>query len=159
MNRNYSQNLKMFRDIVMKQFLFGFVVSALFSSPVFGQSGALEITITDIRNEKGTIRAALFQQEDGFPNDHKKAFYAASFDIESTQLNFTIQDLPFGEYALAVLHDENSNEKMDFNFLRMPKEGYAVSNNVTRSLGPPKFRDAKFMLSSQIMSMEITLNY
>jgi uncharacterized protein (DUF2141 family) len=135
------------------------MISFSYSSPIFGQSGKLEIAVTEIRNEKGDIRVALFQQEDGFPNDHKKAFYAGTFDIEGIQLNFTIEDLPYGEYALAILHDENGNEKMDFNFLRMPKEGYGVSNNVTRSLGPPKFKDAKFILSSENMQMEIALNY
>jgi uncharacterized protein (DUF2141 family) len=143
----------------MKYFIFMIMISFLYSSSIFGQSGKLEIAVTEIRNEKGDIRVALFQQEDGFPNDHKKAFYSGTFDIAGTQLNFTIEDLPYGEYALAILHDENGNEKMDFNFLRMPKEGYGVSNNVTRSLGPPKFKDAKFMLSSVNMQMEITLNY
>jgi uncharacterized protein (DUF2141 family) len=143
----------------MKYFSIIVMASIFFSTSIYGQTGSLNITVSDLRNEKGVVRVALFQNEDGFPNDHKKALQSKTLDINGTQLEFKIDDLPYGEYALAILHDENGNEKMDFNFLRMPKEGYGVSNNVTRSLGPPKFNDAKFTLSSENMPVEITLNY
>jgi uncharacterized protein (DUF2141 family) len=135
------------------------IISFLLHGSGFTQTSTINVTLSEIKNQKGLIRVALFQKDDGFPNDHEKAFRSISMEITGSQLNFNIGDLPAGEYALAILHDENKNGKMDFNFLRMPKEGYGVSNNANGSFGPPKFTDAKFLLSSDNLPLEIKMNY
>jgi len=142
----------------MMKFIF-LVMSLLFYGTGYTQSSNIDVTISEIKNKKGLIRASLFTQDDGFPNNHEKAFRSISMEITESQLNFNIEDLPTGEYALAVLHDENENGKMDFNFLRMPKEGYGVSNNAKSSFGPPKYKDAKFLLSTDDLPLKITMNY
>ena len=38
-------------------------------------------------------------------------------------------DLPAGVYAVSVFHDENMNQKLDKNFVGVPKEEYGASNN------------------------------
>jgi len=40
------------------------------------------------------------------------------------------------------VHDENSNGKMDTNFIGMPREGVGASNNAKGHMGPLKFRAA-----------------
>jgi uncharacterized protein (DUF2141 family) len=142
----------------MIKFIF-LIIGLLFYGTGFSQTSNIDLTISEIKNKKGLIRVSLFNQDDGFPNDHEKAFRSISMEITELQLNFNIADLPTGEYALAILHDENENGKMDFNFLRMPKEGYGVSNNAKSSFGPPKFKDAIFLLSSDELSLEIKMNY
>jgi uncharacterized protein (DUF2141 family) len=142
----------------MIKFIF-LIIGLLFYGTGFSQTSNIDLTISEIKNKKGLIRVSLFNQDDGFPNDHEKAFRSISMEITELQLNFNIADLPTGEYALAILHDENENGKMDFNFLRMPKEGYGVSNNAKSSFGPPKFKDAIFLLSSDELSLEINMNY
>ena len=59
-----------------------------------------------------------------------------------------IKHLPPGTYALALIHDENGNGKVDTNWIGMPKEGVGASNNATGTLGPPSWRDAKFELQA-----------
>ena len=54
------------------------------------------------------------------------------------------QDVPAGTFAIAVFHDTNSNGKLDKNFLGIPKEGYAFSNNVFGTFRAPGFEDASF---------------
>ena len=142
----------------MIKFIF-LIMSLLFYVTGFTQTSNIDITISEIKNKKGLIRGSLFTQDDGFPNDHQKALRSISMEITDLQLNFDIADLPIGEYALAILHDENENGKMDFNFLRMPKEGYGVSNNAKSSFGPPNFKDAKFLLSPDTLPLEIKMNY
>jgi uncharacterized protein (DUF2141 family) len=45
---------------------------------------------------------------------------------------------------LAAFHDENDNGKLDTNWIGIPKEGLASSNNAKGRMGPPKWRDASF---------------
>jgi len=41
-----------------------------------------------------------------------------------------------GKYAVSVFHDENSNGKLDTNFLGIPREGVGASNNAKGHFGP-----------------------
>ena len=60
----------------------------------------------------------------------------------------TFENIPAGSYAVAVLHDENKNEKMDFNLVGIPKEAYGFSNNAKGFMAPPKFSDAAIRLQN-----------
>jgi len=68
------------------------------------------------------------------------------------------QDIPAGTYAIAVFHDTNSNTKLDKNFFGIPKEGYAFSNNVFGTFGPPDFDDASFELDGN-KTVKIKMGY
>jgi len=65
--------------------------------------------------------------------------------------------LPDGVYAVSVFHDENMNERLDKNFMGVPKESYGASNNPKKKMGPPNFDEAKFQLSGTEQSVEIKL--
>tara|TARA_B100000287_G_C20266459_1_gene636179 strand:- start:8 stop:430 length:423 start_codon:yes stop_codon:yes gene_type:complete len=56
-------------------------------------------------------------------------------------------EIPPGTYAIGVYIDENDNEKLDTNFLGIPKEQYGFSNNA-RAFGIPKFEAASFSLNT-----------
>jgi uncharacterized protein (DUF2141 family) len=58
-----------------------------------------------------------------------------------------------------VLHDENENSKMDFNFLGMPLEGYGFSNDASGTFGPPSFEDAAFRLKARPSAVSIKARY
>ncbi len=54
-------------------------------------------------------------------------------------------ELAKGEWAVALSQDTNDNGRMDRNFLGIPTEPYAFSNNVRPKLSAPKFEECKFM--------------
>jgi uncharacterized protein (DUF2141 family) len=54
--------------------------------------------------------------------------------------------LPEGIYAIAVLHDENGNEEMDFNWFGYPQEGFAFSRNPSIIVREPGFEECDFSL-------------
>ena len=61
---------------------------------------------------------------------------------------------------MCVFHDENMNQKLDKDFVGIPKEGYGASNNPKKKIGPPSFEDASFRLSGVAQqSVEIKLIY
>ena len=68
--------------------------------------------------------------------------------IQATAGNIIIllDSLPAGQYAFAVFHDENDNATIDTNFLGIPQEGFAFSNNALGSFGPPTWAQAQFDL-------------
>jgi uncharacterized protein (DUF2141 family) len=50
-------------------------------------------------------------------------------------------NLPSGTYALALIHDENGNGKLD-TMMGIPKEGFGFSKNPAIRFGPPSFKSA-----------------
>jgi uncharacterized protein (DUF2141 family) len=135
-----------------------------FSALLAAQSTGTEtvtVHVNGARSTKGKIRAALFRGAEGYPNDASKAIHTQAADIDpqtlSAQILFT--DLPAGVYAVSVFHDENMNQKLDKNFVGVPKEGYGASNNPKKKMGPPSFDETKFQLSGTEQSLEIKLMY
>ncbi|MBN1232833.1 MAG: DUF2141 domain-containing protein [Candidatus Coatesbacteria bacterium] len=117
------------------------------------------VEITGFRNDDGYARITIFEKSDGFPSNPKKALDAKSETISNGKCKVVFTDIPAGTYAIAVLHDENSNEKMDTNALGIPKEGYGTSNNAKGKMGPPKFKDASFKYSEETITLKITMKY
>ena len=66
---------------------------------------------------------------------------------------------PAGEYAVAIVHDENGNGRLDTSWLGIPKEGLGTSNNARGRLGPPKYRDAKFSVGADGAVQRIAMVY
>lgn len=123
-------------------------------------TGTLIVHVTGMRNTKGNIRAALFMSAKGFPSDASQAVQtqAADIDPKSRDAQIVFKDLRESVYAVSVFHDENMNQKLDKNFLGIPKEGYGASNNPRKRMGPPSFDEAKFELNGE-QSIEIKLMY
>lgn len=123
--------------------------------------GTLTVLITGARSARGKMIVWLFKDAQGFPNDTSKILRQQSVGIDpnTRSAQVTFKDLPQGTFAVTVLHDENSNGKMDKNFFGIPKEGYGASNNPKKKMRAPKFDEAKFSLNASEQTIKITLNY
>ena len=127
---------------------------------VFAGTGKLKIEIIGIRSTKGKVLVNLFSTAKGFPTDPKYAYRTAELEIkEGGKAYVEFADLPYGDYAVAVLHDENDNKKMDYNFLGMPKEGYCFSNNYRPTFKNPSFRQAGFFLERPLKTLQLEMIY
>jgi uncharacterized protein (DUF2141 family) len=122
---------------------------------------SLTLRIVGAKSSKGQIAIAVFNGEAGFPGDKSKAVRTLQTGIDPQTLiaQVTLKNLPRGVYAVAVFHDENMNGRLDKNVLGIPKEGYGASNNPKKSMGPPKFAEAKFQLDQPEKVLEIQLLY
>jgi len=58
---------------------------------------------------------------------------------------YSLTGLVAGEIAVLVYHDENANGVLDKNFIGIPRETLAISNNY-QPKGPPSFARASFVL-------------
>jgi len=125
-------------------FILAMLVLAGFSTSA--QTYSLDIVVSGIHSDKGTLYLSLYNSEKGFPKDPKTAFRLTYGRIVNGISTFRFDHLPKGTYAVACYHDENGNGKLDNNFFGIPTEGTGASNNATGFMGPPRFRDAKFTL-------------
>ncbi len=122
-------------------------------------NGSIEIRITGFRNAKGKVSVNLFNKADGFPDDPLKSFGWKTVSVLPDTVFIVFEDLPYGKYAVSVLHDENSNGKMEKNFLGIPREGFAFSNNYTPRIKSPAFSDAMIVLNKPKIVSELTMLY
>jgi uncharacterized protein (DUF2141 family) len=137
------------------------VAALIYRVPAQSSTNAtLTVRVIGARNAKGRIRVALFRSAEGFPGDASRAFRLQNAPIDPKTLGsqIVLADLPAGQYALSVFHDENLNEKLDKNLMGIPKEGYGASNNPGRKMRAPTFEEARFSQQTD-QSLEIKLIY
>jgi len=126
--------------------------------PAEPPAAALTVKVQGLRNSKGHLAVALFDSAAGFPA-RERAVRGQLVRIEGGRAVATFHDLHPGTYAVAILHDENGNREMDFNFLGMPLEGYGFSNDAAALFGPPSFARAAFRLLPRPSVVAISVRY
>ncbi len=110
--------------------------------------GTLEVEVANLSSTNGFVYLQLFDEEDQFL---KKSIRQEKIGpINAQTVVFTIPDLPFGTYALSVMHDENENGVMDKGTFGIPQEGYAFSNNAKGMFGPPSYEDSSFSFQGDV---------
>lgn len=119
---------------------------------------SLRLEVSTFRNAKGTLNCRLFTEPASFPDgDGARTVRAA---IAGTQASCLFDDVPPGTYAVAVVHDENGNGRLDRNFLGIPSEGYGVSNNKTYAMTGPKWDESRFIIKEgESALMRVSLRY
>jgi len=143
--------------------LFAVLVFSILPGVAFAQSSScpgIHIMVLNIRNSTGTVACALFESSDGFPIEFLR--YATNImviKIRHAHARFDFLDIPPGTYALAVIHDENMNGKLDTNWLGIPKEGYGFSNDAKATFSAPSFSAASFRYDGQDIKLTISLHY
>ena len=126
------------------------ILNFLFSNLIFSQEETTKFYITELRGDislemeinnlesnKGPIYIRILDE------DENPVIVGTSPVINySSEISF---DSIFpGKYAIQFFHDENKNQKMDFNLIGIPKEKFGSSNDVKPILGPPKFKKMLF---------------
>lgn len=121
--------------------LFG-MISTLFPT----NNPELTIKISNIDKIKGEIKVGVFDTDTNFLKEGH-AIKNYSIKVKNNTATLTITDLPKGEYAITMYHDQNSDNECNRNFIGIPKEPYAFSNNVKPKVSAPKYKDCKFTFS------------
>jgi uncharacterized protein (DUF2141 family) len=109
----------------------------------------LSIHISGISKIKGSLFIAIFRPTDDFPVFGKQ-FKGIIKEVEGKSQNYNFDDLPEGEYAVAIYQDENRNKILDKNLLGIPTEIYGFSNNARSTFSAPSFQEAKFKLNKDL---------
>ena len=119
----------------------------------------IHVEIGGFRNDKGQLVCSIYSSADGFPKIGDKAATIVKSPISNGDAVCVFPGLKPGTYAASVFHDENSNGKLDTNFMGMPREGVGASNNAKGHFGPPKFDAAAFRYSGGRLELKISITY
>jgi len=152
-------------------------------------TGNVTIEVNALRNQEGNVCLKLFDNSEGFPNDDESALQKTCVPIEaatgvapdtdasesesvsepvsepvptisaSPSFRYTFENLAYGNYAVAIYHDRNSNERLNRGLFGIPEEGYGFSNDAPANLGPADFDDAVFAVESADITIPIRMRY
>jgi uncharacterized protein (DUF2141 family) len=130
-----------------------FIFCAIQTSKAQEQTFNLTVNISGLNSSDGNLLVGIYNKKESFL---KKPIKSTIIKIENKKALVLFRNLPKGIYAVSFVHDENDNKKMDTNFIGIPKEDYGCSNNAIGFMGPPKYKDAKFVLEED-KTIEINL--
>jgi uncharacterized protein (DUF2141 family) len=126
-----------------------FSLLLLFCSSYLFAQHTLEITVANIKETTGTVRVALYANEDDFL---KKFADGRVIEASAKEVTVIFTNLKPGTYAVSTYHDVNGNDKMD-SIVGIPTEPYGFSNNVMGMFGPPSFDKAKVKVEENTKSV------
>ena len=112
---------------------------------------SLTVEIVGLENNKGVVIVALIDK-------HEKDVMDQTCKIKDHKCTYTFNDVKHDQYAIRFFHDENQNEELDTNFLRIPKEGFGFSNDAMGKFGPKDFSEWLFEVSGET-KVRMTANY
>lgn len=109
---------------------------------VFSQN-KLSVDVTGVKSDKGSVLVAVYDSSDSFL-DSNKMFSGGSSKAQLGSTWVIIDNLPDGEYALAIFHDEDGDDELDTNWIGIPKEPICFSIGKMKTFGPPKYHECAF---------------
>lgn len=121
-------------------------------------TGEVSATVTGLRSTKGQVLACLTAEPESFPQCEKDPNARAIHVPAARTVELDFGAVPAGRYAIAIIHDENANGKLDKS-LMLPREGFGFSRDAPVSFGPPRFEKAAFSVSGQDKHQAIRMRY
>lgn len=120
--------------------------------------GTVNVELAGLAQASGNVYISVYDSDDDWLGKdvvmQRKVVIAEALDGEVVRAAL---QLPPGEYALSIYYDENNNGTLDSNFIGIPKEPVAISNNARPSFGPPKYEDAVFTLGAEPVVQQIAM--
>jgi uncharacterized protein (DUF2141 family) len=129
-------------------------------APTAPRTVELTVSAEGLRNEQGIVLCTVFTGPEGFPSNATASDRRARVELPAPDdVRFTFRDLEPGFVAVAVVHDENANGKLDRGFLGKPTEGYGVSNNPPRGFSAPSYESARVDIQRGEQSLSVRIEY
>jgi len=122
------------------------------------QAADLTVDVDNLRNSLGRVFITVFNDRAAWL-DATRTFADTSVASVRGRVTVTFKELPPGRYAVVTFHDENNNGRFDQNFLGLPLEGYAFSQNVRPFLSAPRFDAAAVELGGEDVETAIHMVY
>lgn len=122
------------------------------------EEATLRVEIAGLEDVEGNVIVSVYDNEDDWLG--RGSVVTRTVDIASARadgLVVTELSLPTGRYAVSLFYDENGNGELDSNFIGIPREPVALSNNARPRFGPPRYSDAVFALEAAGTIQRITI--
>ena len=142
------------------------IATVLTVSASAAPANGIRVVVEGLRNDHGQVGCSLFNRPDGFPRDRTKKFrgtWAKIHGHSAYSADCDFAEVPKGAYAVAVLHDENSNGQPNLTWIGLPTEGYGFSNDAKPTFLPPSapsYKAASFEYSGNgRLSIQVHIVY
>lgn len=125
----------------MKKLMFLNLILSIFTISLLSQETTYSLTIqvNNLRDDNGLVGIDFF-------DENGTTIKGEYIPIKNNIATVTYNDLKKGNYGVRVYHDENKNDKMDFNWIKLPKEGFGYTGE--HKFGIPKIQDMLFTLDN-----------
>lgn len=126
-------------------FLIVFVLPLMGVSDKEDRNFQVQINLSGVDTQnQGKVVVGIYDEK----NFLKKMVHQSLHDPVSKEIKTQVT-LPEGTYCFSVYQDTNENQKLDRNFIGIPKEPIAFSNNY-KPFGPPKFKGCAVVVSKDL---------
>jgi uncharacterized protein (DUF2141 family) len=133
-----------------------FVGGLLLSAAAPNEPQSVTVTVTSLVSNTAAVRLYFYNTREGFLKSGKWAFSKSVKPGGKSEFTLPVE-LPRGEWAVAITQDLNNNDKIDKNFLGIPTEPYAFSNNIRPTVAAPGFDECKFTVDGPGKVVSIVL--
>lgn len=113
---------------------------------------SVTIHLSGLDSNEGMLMVGLYNSADNWLGKEYKGEVVA---IENNEATVVFENVPYGVYAASAVHDEDNNGKLNTKAFGIPSEPYASSRGAKGMFGPPKWKDAKFTLSTTEVTEDI----
>jgi uncharacterized protein (DUF2141 family) len=120
--------------------------------------GSLVVNVKCKHNE-GRVQCYLYASPTGWLKSEPATQKIAQAAISNQMAIIVFRDIPYGKYALSMLHDFNRNDDMDYNMIGMPTEGWGFSNKRPPVLIKPSFQECSFEINAPSKTLNLEMTY
>ena len=124
-----------------------------FAAAASVQAAELSVTVEGVEDRGGQLFVSVQTAAEFMGQSGTDGSVIASPEAGATTVSY---DLPPGEYAVTVWHDDDANGQFDFGPGGMPLDGWAMSGTMN---GAPSFADAKVVVDEDGASVTMTMTY
>lgn len=132
------------------------VLGAAVPAPPAAENSSVTVVVSSLVSTTAAVRLYFYNTREGFLKSGKWVFSKSVKPQGKSEFTLPV-DLPRGEWAVAITQDLNNNDKIDKNFLGIPTEPYAFSNNVRPTIAAPGFDECKFTVDEPGKVVSIVL--
>ena len=119
------------------------------------QTGKIKVEVSKIDNNEGVIYIGIYNKPETFPKTD--VVLDKKVKAKEGTIEYIFKNVSVGNYAVAIYHDEDENNKINRYFFGMPSEDYGFSRNPS-VFGLPKYADCNFELKkNKIVTVRIKL--
>ncbi len=121
------------------------------------KTATIKVIVTKLESNDGKVFCALCNSKENY-EQKGNAFKGIKSNISKSKSEIVFSEIPYGTYAFKLFHDEDNDGVMSTNWLGIPSEDYAFSNNAKGSMGPAKWNDAKFEVNTDEVIQTIIID-
>ncbi|MBF9236343.1 DUF2141 domain-containing protein [Hymenobacter sp. BT683] len=132
------------------------LLGAAAPAPRAAENQSITVVVSALVSTTSTVKLYFYNTREGFLKSGKWAFSKAVKPEGKREFTLPVE-LPKGEWAVAITQDLNNNDKVDKNFIGIPTEPYAFSNNIRPTVAAPGFDECKFTVDGPGKVVSIVL--